>query len=98
MVEVEGVAFHIVAGGEIIQRHDDAIDRTEPSGGGCELEPIFQESIPALALEVRFVLMADEPEQDLNGIVIPGRSRTHSNLTQRPECVTLVTLFVVFVL
>ena len=56
------------------------------------------EMVPALAFEVGFILMADEPEQDIHGIVIPGRSRTHSNFTQRSECFTLVALLVVFVL
>lgn len=48
MVEVEGVAFHIVAGGEIIERHDDTVYRTESSAGGHPLQPMLQKLVPTM--------------------------------------------------
>ena len=95
MVEVEGVAFHIVAGGEIIERRNDPMHGTESAAGGHPFQPMLQKLVPALTLEVGFILVAEEPEQHVDGIIVPRRGRPHPNFAQRPECFTFVALFVV---
>src|SRR5690606_37050115 len=95
MVEVQWIALHVVAGRQVIESLNSAVDLGEAPVGGDSLHPSREQDVPALLLEGGLVFVPDEPEHELDARGIPGWRGPNPDLTQSAQSPTLVALLVV---